>query len=147
MEPPALHLARDLEGMFGAKLQVDPAHLPEDAQEAVVAVLLQARHQGLLPGHADGGHLERLARLFLANLAALHAYAPGPYRGNLTLLRAIATPGNLADNGWRGICGHALTVHAVPGDHFSLLRQPNVRALATTVNDCLHPPESEYLNG
>jgi len=138
-DKPAVLLARDLSGLFGDKLKFDPASLPDDAHQAVATILSQAQQQGFLPNHPDAAQMERLASLFLANLEALHAYLPGPYRGKLTLFRPAGTRGSLADNGWRGVCGHAFKVCAVPGDHYTLLRQPYVRVLAATLNDCLQP--------
>ena len=139
---PAMTLAHELGGLFGDKLLIDPAALPNDALEAVTSVLWQAVHQGLLPGQSDAAQLDRLARLFLANLAALHAYKPAPYRGKLILFRAADTPGNLADNGWREITCHPLDVRPVTGDHYSLLQQPHVRHLAAALRDCFHPVEA-----
>ncbi len=138
-EPPALALAHYLSGLCGITMPIDVSRLPDTAPDAAVAVLLHARLQGYPPGQADPARLERLARVFQANLAAWHAYAPGPYRGRLTLLRAAGTPGELADNGWRGVCGHALTVQTVPGDHYSLLRPPHVQALAASVDQGCDP--------
>jgi len=146
-DAPAAQLARDLGGLFGGKLKYDAAALPADPHQAVVVVLNQAQRQGFLPSHPDAAQLERLARLYLANLEALHGYLPGPYRGKLTLFRAAGTRGSLADNGWRGVCGHALKVYPVPGDHYTLLRQPYVRVLAATLNDYLHPLELDNTHG
>ncbi len=75
--------------------------------------------QGLPPGHAD------------VIIAALRAWSPAPWRGRVLHLWATERPrglfrnvefewGNLAPNG---------VFFEVPGDHFTMLHEPNVEAV------------------
>jgi len=66
-------------------------------------------------------------------LWALREYAPRPYSGPITLFRALGQPvGCVHDptNGWAGLARGRLEVHEVPGEHASLIFEPNVRAWA-----------------
>ena len=60
----------------------------------------------------------------------MHRYEPRGYEGDVLLLtareRSRDTPPDL---GWSALL-HRLERHDVPGDHFSLLRAPHVRAVA-----------------
>ncbi|MCB9745267.1 MAG: hypothetical protein H6740_21985, partial [Alphaproteobacteria bacterium] len=70
----------------------------------------------------------RLSEVFRANLTALAAYAPAPYGGRLTLIRAarqLRGPGA----GWEALAG-ATRALRVPGHHYSMMQPPYVDALA-----------------
>lgn len=151
---PALTLARDLGAQLGGRMGgqlgrnvddhagIDPALLQGDPERACLAVLRRAVRQGLLPRATDEAALARLARVFLANLAALRGYRPPPYAGRVLLLRATDTPGRLPDNGWRAAGCARLSVRAVPGDHFSMMRQPHARTLADLLESALDEEEN-----
>ncbi|MFP2899919.1 amino acid adenylation domain-containing protein, partial [Corallococcus sp. 4LFB] len=74
--------------------------------------------------------LRELWHRFGGNQAASRAYVPGPYDGSLVLLRAAEGPEAPPDLGWGTLVHGGLTVHTVPGDHFTLIRPPHVDALA-----------------
>jgi len=60
---------------------------------------------------------------------AIHAYKAKKLKGDLTLFRAKATTGN-AKMGWEDLVQGEVTVHEVPGDHYSMIKEPDVRVLA-----------------
>jgi thioesterase domain-containing protein/aryl carrier-like protein len=75
------------------------------------------------------------------NLFAATRYRPSPYSGRITLFRAVKGLGAGADDlelGWRGLADEGVEVRAIPGTHFDLLREPNVRFLALKVTAALH---------
>lgn len=67
---------------------------------------------------------------------ATRAYAPGPYAGNVLLLRAQASPGP-ADLGWGALVKGGPEVRTLPGDHYGLIKEPQVRALAEALRSAL----------
>lgn len=67
---------------------------------------------------------------------ATRAYAPGPYEGNVLLLRAQGSPGP-ADLGWNALVKGGVAVRTVPGDHYSVIKEPHVRALALALRSAL----------
>lgn len=72
--------------------------------------------------------IRRLAAVCRAHLAAAGRYRPRPYGGRVVLFRAGRVSG-MFDGQWRALCPD-LEVERIPGDHYSILRQPDVAALA-----------------
>jgi amino acid adenylation domain-containing protein len=71
----------------------------------------------------------RLRRVFAANLEAVRAYRPAPYPGRVLLVRAARRPEEDATLGW-GPLAPGLTVEVLDTDHYGLLEEPAVEALA-----------------
>ncbi|NEP35277.1 MAG: hypothetical protein F6K38_28820, partial [Moorea sp. SIO3B2] len=40
-------------------------------------------------------------------------------------------------NGWDGMAASGIEVHHIPGDHISMMLEPNVRVLAEKLKACL----------
>ena len=85
----------------------------------------------------DGfGDLDRFIRIYRANLHAFPAsYRPIPWQGEILFLAAaehepVATLGVHADPTlWQALAWQ-IDHHVVPGDHFTVHRQPNVQRIA-----------------
>ncbi|MCY1033947.1 non-ribosomal peptide synthase/polyketide synthase [Corallococcus sp. BB11-1] len=84
--------------------------------------------------------LRELWRRFKVNQGASSTYVPGPYDGALVLLRAEQGPEAPADLGWSALARGGVTVHSVPGDHYTLVRPPHVDALAERLRTLLAAP-------
>lgn len=67
---------------------------------------------------------------------AIHAYAAKKYDGDLVLFRAKATTGD-PEMGWGKFVSGKVIVHEVPGDHYSLIKEPDVRQLAEKLGEYL----------
>jgi thioesterase domain-containing protein/acyl carrier protein len=83
--------------------------------------------------------LDRLERVYNANLAALEAYRSTPYEGKIILFNAVdRDPGILPDPnyGWTGLASE-IEIHDVAGDHDTMLAEPNVSSLATAIRKVL----------
>lgn len=61
--------------------------------------------------------------------AAVMAYQPRAYRGRLTVFKAKDSWG-AADMGWTELSNGGLDVHTLPGDHYSLIQEPQVAVVA-----------------
>jgi amino acid adenylation domain-containing protein len=103
-----------------------------------------ARASELLAGVGVSAPPERLRRVVTVGAArarALHAWAPAPYDGPLTLLRAAEPrPGPAADDpalGWNSLAVGTVEVHTVPGNHATLVTEPHVAETARVVEECL----------
>jgi thioesterase domain-containing protein/acyl carrier protein len=75
-----------------------------------------------------------------ANLEATRNYQPQVYPGKITLFRCQVQPISQAlhhDLGWSELVTGDIEIHPIPGDHFNLLREPNVRVLAKKLKSCL----------
>jgi thioesterase domain-containing protein len=135
----ALLFARDLLGASLTGLPVDLESLAGLESDALLERLLQAAASaGVLPPGTDAEHLRVLFRVFEANLRAARRYEAPATRGRVVLFKAKDGAEELPeDGGWRALVGDALERHLLPGDHYSLLRQPAVRELAERLRDAL----------
>ena len=126
-------------GLPWRELPLDVEHLRRLEPRAVLAhVLEQARRSPLAKrGSApdlDLDTAERLFRVYQRLSQAQRTYVPaGAYSGSAILLRAATPPAGLAppeDLGWSAWLTGTLTVYEVPGDHFTLLSEPNAPHVA-----------------
>jgi thioesterase domain-containing protein len=99
----------------------------------------------------------RSAEIGAAFLRACERYEVRPYAGAITLFRPrleiahVLGPGRTTnarrefvfhDNGW-GEFADRVDVHEVPGDHDSMVLEPNVRVLAAKLRACLQSLEAD----
>ncbi|WPB73702.1 amino acid adenylation domain-containing protein [Archangium violaceum] len=96
----------------------------EEASKAAASVL----GAGVLP-------LQALRRVFEANLRAAWRYVPPRYEGRVTLFEASES--TLRAQGGTRFVATEVVVHALEGDHYSLLRGPGVEALAARLASSL----------
>ncbi|HEX8434218.1 alpha/beta fold hydrolase, partial [Archangium sp.] len=132
------HLAREL------GLEVEG-----DATLARLAALAVERR--LLPPATAEDDLGRALRVYEAHQAAFRAFRPQPSKGlRLVLLRPeqVSSPADAAlleqdaTGGWGALVPGPVELHAVPGDHFRMLRAPHIESLAQVLRDILRPPRS-----
>ena len=89
----------------------------------------------------DSDQLNRLFQVFRANVHALMDYQPQRYPGRITFFRAND---RLADvsydpiEDWQNWAGDGVEVHIVPGDHYTMLREPAVLVTAEWLRVCLN---------
>ena len=70
------------------------------------------------------------------------AYAAKPYAGRLTMMKAIGSWG--ADEmGWSALAKGGLDVVRVPGDHYSMISEPQVARVATYLDERMLALEAE----
>ncbi|HEY2738094.1 MAG TPA: thioesterase domain-containing protein, partial [Thermoanaerobaculia bacterium] len=114
-----------------------PISIPElrrlEPGEQLARVLDLARQTGALPASSSGSHLTDLFETFQRNLRALTDFRPGVYEGTAEWFRAAASQAQGPATGWTDFVTGGLTVHAIPGDHYSILRPPYVEALAQRI--------------
>ncbi|MFL6332308.1 MAG: amino acid adenylation domain-containing protein, partial [Pyrinomonadaceae bacterium] len=134
----------DLGGRFVQGRPAAPVGVSLDAlreltpDEQLRAVAEGAFAADLLPAYGGLEQLKRLFEVFKANSGAAAAYAPKPYGGAVTLLRAgEGPPATDPQLGWGEFVNGAVELHEVPGNHYSILTEPNVRVLAERLGSCL----------
>ena len=77
--------------------------------------------------------------------ARIH-YRPRVYPGRVTLFRAQIRPGYERfdyELGWGRLASGGVEVHDVPGDHHSMVAEPNIRVLAERFAVCLERAQTE----
>jgi len=135
-------LAIDLAGLAGKEWSMPPAELRETGDRPAIEILHeQAQLAGVLPADIDLRTLQPIAERFSRNFRALLSHAPKPYDGRVRFLRARdggASTQTAAE--WIALCGEDAEILDVPGNHYTALRPPHVRALAAAMTESFVRP-------
>jgi FkbH-like protein len=133
--------ATDLSRGSGREVKVDEDYLRTLVPEAQIDYILERlTSAGILPPNAKAAQIRSWIRVFRANVEAFSTYTPSPYPGSLTALIAGDERGSTRDpfvNERGAITAVSMARQRVPGDHYTLLRDPNVQTLAETLTACL----------
>jgi len=87
----------------------------------------------------DRGVPRELGKIEYINALAAARYRPTFYAGKLTLFRSAErqiSEGNDEALGWEGWVGRLEVIH-IPSNHFNILKEPTVSALAEKLKSCL----------
>jgi amino acid adenylation domain-containing protein len=125
--------AQDMARLLGFSVGISPEELRSLPEQEKLAHVVRLGHTaGLLPADFGLAQIEPLFATFAANLQASRAYAPEPYTGRLTLWVSEATAASYATalDAWTRLAPAGLDRTILPGDHYSLLRRPEVERLA-----------------
>jgi len=122
---------------LGNMLLRDPAKQLRYAQERARNLYLRL-HRSLRPdagkqGSEVGSFERNLRRVYEANSQAEQHYRPEVYPGKITLLwSSETTTRSYLDRRlhWSELAAGGLEVHAIPGDHMSMIEEPYVNVLA-----------------
>jgi thioesterase domain-containing protein len=125
---------KDLAGMSGTETPdvEEVLLLPAERRPAALRQLLVER--GLLPVEMDAITLERRLAVHLANTIAFFNHRLESYYGQAVVLCAQASN---VDTRWRELVRGGAVYEVVPGDHYGILRPPNVDVLAARVRAAL----------
>ncbi|RYZ34817.1 MAG: hypothetical protein EOO71_37790 [Myxococcaceae bacterium] len=95
---------------------------------------------GALPPGVDSANPIALFRVFEANLEAARCYHPPAMEQRVLRVQAeeLADTGP-GDGGWSALVGERLESHRLPGNHYTLLREPTVRTVAELLKKALLP--------
>ena len=64
----------------------------------------------------------------------MYDYRPQPYSGRTVLFCAS---NEAADRGWSSLAAGTLETYTIPGNHYEILREPDVGVLAKQLEICL----------
>jgi amino acid adenylation domain-containing protein len=84
--------------------------------------------------------LHRYVQIYLRNIHAKRHYRLFPYQGEIAFFSAaegINRTRSDFQRDWEGILEQSIRIYEVPGDHYSMFREPNVRELAKRILSCL----------
>ena len=132
--------AEYLKGLRGVDLGLTLADLAgRSADEQIRLFVERIQRAGVMHAEDSFGQVRRLLRVYRANVRAYRAYHARPYPGSITVLHAAAEPDPDApgDLGWSAFTPLPVDSREVPGDHVTMLAEPNVRVLAETLRACL----------
>jgi len=102
------------------------------SQEKLAHVVHLGHATGLLPNDFGLAQIAPLFATFAANLQASRSYAPEPYAGRLTLWLSEQTAATYPAEieSWSRLAPGGVETNPLPGDHYTLLRRPQVEKLA-----------------
>jgi thioesterase domain-containing protein len=130
-----------VERLWGRNVGLARADLEDlDAEAGLELLLERLREADFLPPGAGAGQLRRIVRVYQANTLAARRYRLVGYPGRVTLFRAADAPEGQdqpADLGWGRITGQPSEIHTIPGDHITILAEPNVHELARSLHVAL----------
>src|SRR5581483_11033592 len=130
----------DLEGVFSKRLYIDPARLHNlSLDEQLAHVYIQARQEDIIPPDLELVHLQRMLSIYESNIEAFRRYRPGLYPGQLTLFTTRSPNGNMHVNcshGWQAHTSQEPDVHTIPGNHYSILKTPDLYHLVELLQGC-----------
>lgn len=133
--------AEDWGHSIGSNLQVSYDILHQiEPNEQVNYILDCAKAIGAVSPDTDTAYLRQVMEVFKANMQALHKYRPeDTYSGKLVVFSVAEELSDSADPalGWGALTNIGVEVKTVPGDHYSIMREPNVRYLASELKSCL----------
>jgi myxalamid-type polyketide synthase MxaE and MxaD len=101
--------------------------------DAVERALLKIQESGVL-GPVSIAEARRIVTVYRGNLIALQQYRPPTYDGRTLLVRATGAHTGEPDFGWREVV-RDLHVEMALGNHFSIIRPPDVEPLAELLSE------------
>ncbi|MFD6424063.1 amino acid adenylation domain-containing protein [Streptomyces sp. NPDC060198] len=129
-------LGRDLAALTGKPWQGEAtdSRPPVGAAVSSAGLFATLRSRGILPTDIGRLEFEDVVARFTSNARALHGYRPAEYDGPIQFLRAESGATLETADSWRALCRGTFEVVTVPGDHYTVLKPPQVQAVAA----CLH---------
>jgi amino acid adenylation domain-containing protein len=107
--------------------------------ERLAFLLEWAKLAGTVPPDLGLARIRDLFRVFTANAGANHRYRPVPGATPVQLWRAAESAPNAPEPtlGWSALALGGLEIHDVPGDHFAIVREPQVQIVSRRLTECL----------
>ncbi len=128
-----LRFLRDLVGLASGE-KISQEDLPCSALDLGFGELVERlRFEGRIWPDLDPERVRDLFSIFRANVRKLQGYQPRTFGGALLYFRSADSldgAGGDLTRGWRAWARGIVEVQLVPGDHYSMLREPHVRPLA-----------------
>jgi thioesterase domain-containing protein len=104
---------------------------PEEQLSRTLEILREA---DFLPPGAGIDQLRRALAVYQASSRAVRDYRPQPSPGGAVLFRAAESPNEPTDDlGWGELLRGPLEIVSVPGQHLTMLKEPNVATLAERI--------------
>ena len=125
----ASSLAKDLGSVFGTELPISFEDLKQEGlEQQLQRILREAKGLNILPPEIGMEQMRKLFGVFQANLMAMYRYQPQPYSGRIALFCARELEAE--DRGWHELAVGGLETYRIPGDHYTMMRSPDVEILA-----------------
>lgn len=112
-----------------------------DVSTQLTMMIAQAQAAGLLSDTIDPFHVQQRFHIFRTLVQAAHYYQPQPYPGDVVLLRAAEHVDDTHSPtlGWSHLVHKRIAVHIVPGNHYTMVKEPYVQLLVKVLKSYLSP--------
>jgi amino acid adenylation domain-containing protein len=101
-------------------------------------ILRQAKAANLVTSDIELTQLGRHVEVYMRNVKAMRTYRPRVYSGRISLFtasqRSIFQDETL---GWHKFTTGGVATHKVPGDHYTMLKEPHVQILSDRLRHCI----------
>lgn len=128
---------KDLGRAFGKELPLSPADLTGLGPDAQVRYVLEKAKEANFLDDAELRQLHRLLKVFKENILAVVKYNPQACAKRVTVFRASEQLTPRAEDVEGGSITPDVELHVVEGRHFTILKEPYVKALAERLRACL----------
>ncbi len=137
---------------FGIFSELEPALLVEtlrglELDEQLHYILAQAKKDSVLPATAELDDIRPLMEVFKANVRAVGRYVPQVYSGRITWFRAqdrltffdefLVDDSINSKKGWGELSLEPPEIYAIPGNHYTIIAEPQVQQLAEQLRCCI----------
>ncbi|MEM9216874.1 MAG: amino acid adenylation domain-containing protein [Cyanobacteria bacterium P01_F01_bin.150] len=137
-------LAQDLGGIYGQQLDISLETLRKIKPDEQVDYLFeQAKQQAIFPPEIQREQMLALWEVFQANLIANYHYQAQAYSDSIILLNASEALPELSEeqtHGWDSLVLGDIQTHTIIGDHYTIMKSPQVECLAEKLNEHLKRP-------
>ena len=142
-------LAQDWGGIYGRELDISLGTLRKlEPDEQVKHLFDRAKQQSIFPQEIKIEQMLDLWKVFQANMIADYHYQPKPYSGSTLLINASETSSEVIEDpthGWGSLVLDEIQTHIITGDHYTIMRSPQVEKLTATINSYLQNLQNQKL--
>ncbi len=133
--------SEDLEGVFSQKLSANSVQLQGlAADEQLIQVYLRAKQTNSMPPDFELAQLQAMFAIYRRNIEALRHYQPRVYTDRLTIFTTMPFNEKYQHDrthGWQALATGELDVHTIPGNHYSILKKPDLYSLVELLKESL----------
>ncbi|HEX5884179.1 MAG TPA: thioesterase domain-containing protein, partial [Pyrinomonadaceae bacterium] len=103
-------------------------------------VWMDARRADLVPSDMTLIEFRKLFDTFKLHANTMRRYRPAEFEGRITLFSAEQEHAKHLGplKGWDKFATGGVDIHIIPGDHFSMVKEPHVQVLAERLRSCIH---------
>ena len=134
-------LAQYWGGLYGKEFDMSLETLRKlEPDEQVKHLFEQAKQQAIFPSEIEIEQMLALWEVFHANLTAMYYYQPKAYPGSIIFLNASETPPEVIEDpthGWTSLILDDIQTHIITGDHYTIMKAPQVECLTEKLNNHL----------
>ncbi|HXD32280.1 MAG TPA: alpha/beta fold hydrolase, partial [Pyrinomonadaceae bacterium] len=106
-------------------------------EERVEDIIERLKLSGVVKYDIPATRLRQKLRVQFSNAQALFNYNPAKYPMRITLVVAEESKEPSLDLGWRDLVSAGVDVHYVPGNHESMIKDPEVGAVGEVIRHCM----------